>query len=30
LIGVAVQIDRDDFLHTYFPSWLMVVLMDFQ
>ena len=30
LVGVAVQVDGDDFLHTYRPSWLIVALMDFQ
>src|SRR6516225_6399272 len=30
LIGMAVQIDRDHFLHGYRPSWPIVALIDFQ
>ncbi len=30
LVRVAIQVDADDFLHGYFPSWVMVTLRCFQ
>ena len=30
LVRPAVQIDRDDFVRGYRPSWLIVVLISFQ
>jgi hypothetical protein len=30
LVGVAIQVDADDFLHGYFPSFAIVALTCFQ
>ena len=30
LVGIAIQVDADDFLHGYFPSCVMVALRCFQ